>query len=73
MRDDARARRSKKAESPDNPRLQRPGWVRGTREARPSAGRIVAPRVELFAPIALPVYTPRIARQFHQISRISNR
>ena len=72
MHDDARARRTKKA-PPDNPRLQRPGWVRGTKEARPSAGRIVTLRAELFAPIALPVYTPQIAREFPQISRISNR
>ncbi len=40
MRNDTRARRTKKA-APDNPRLQRPGWVRGTEEARPPAGGIV--------------------------------
>ena len=72
MRDDARARRTMQA-PPDYPRLQRLGWVRGMKEVRPSAGRIVTLRVELFAPIALPVYTPQIARESHQISRISNR
>jgi hypothetical protein len=43
MHDDARARRTKMAPA-DNPLLQRPGWVRGTREARLPVGRIATPR-----------------------------
>jgi len=65
MHDDARARHTKMAPS-GNPRVQRPGWVRGTREARLPVGRIATPRVQPTAPIAPLVHQSQIATKSTQ-------